>query len=52
MPELRVLSPRLPYRTRVRLRTEHAVNGVCGWLCRSRRGSYVAEWVWRACRML
>lgn len=52
MPELRILTPRLTLRTRARLRAAHSVDSVCGWLCRSRRGSYVAEWVWRACRML
>lgn len=51
MSQPRVLAPRLTLRTRSRLQATHSVDSVCGWLCRSRRGSYVAEWVWRACRM-
>jgi hypothetical protein len=51
MSDLRVLSPRLPLTVRARLRAERSVDGVCGWLCRYRRGTYVAEFLWRACRM-
>jgi hypothetical protein len=52
MPEPRVLSPRVPAATRARLRIEGLVDSACGWLCRYRRGTYIAEWLWRACRML
>lgn len=27
------------------------IDGLAAWLCRTRRGTYVAEWIWRACRM-
>lgn len=50
MPELRILSPRLPYATRVRLRAEYHVDGAAYWLIERRRFR-AAVWLWRACRM-
>lgn len=51
MSQPHILHPRLPLRTRTRLRSAHHVDSLCAWLCRTRPGSHVAEWVWRACRM-
>lgn len=51
MHELRVLSPRLPYCTRLRLAAEHHIDAVGGWLC-GHRCSWLAVWLWRACRMI
>lgn len=51
MTEPRILYPRLPLTTRLRLRAEHRVDGIAGWLVHhGHRRS--ALWLWRACRML
>lgn len=50
MTGLRVLSPRLPYATRLRLRAESIIDGAAYWLI-VRRRFRVAVWLWRACRM-
>ncbi|MEU8968113.1 hypothetical protein AB0D11_02360 [Streptomyces monashensis] len=50
MRDPRVLSPPLPLATRVRLRAEHHIDGIGGWLVE--HGHYrAAIWLWRACRM-
>jgi hypothetical protein len=49
--DLRVLSPRLPYRTRARLRAEHHLTAVGAWLI-DHGHTGAAERLWRACRML
>lgn len=51
MPDLRVLSPRLPLAVRARLRAEYHIDGVAAWLI-ERRHFRAAMWMWRACRML
>ncbi|MFD8805603.1 hypothetical protein [Streptomyces sp. NPDC059597] len=51
MPELRVLSPRLPAATRARLRVEARVDRVGYWLA-SRGAPGVARRLWRAFHML
>jgi hypothetical protein len=48
--DLRILSPRLPYRTRARLRVQERIDGVGGWLA-GHGYPGAAEWLWRACRM-
>ncbi|MCZ4513498.1 hypothetical protein O3Q52_36205 [Streptomyces sp. ActVer] len=48
--DLRVLAPRLPRTTRVRLRAEHHIDGAAVWLI-ERRHFRVARWLWRVCRM-
>lgn len=50
MPDLHVLSPRLPLTRRARLRAEHHIDGAAYWLI-ERRHFRVAVWLWRACRM-
>ena len=50
MPDLQILSPRLPLSTRVRLRAEHCIDRVGGWLA-GHGWPGAAEWLWRACRM-
>jgi hypothetical protein len=34
-----------------RLRFERRIDRLGAWLCRTRPGTHVAEWLWRACRM-
>lgn len=51
MPDPRVLSPRLPLTTRARLHAERRIDAVGAWLC-GHRCTRLAEWLWRACRML
>jgi hypothetical protein len=50
MRDLRVLSPRLPLRTRTRLQAERHVDGLCGWLA-GHGYCWAAECVWRLCGM-
>lgn len=51
MPDLRVLSPQLPYRTRLRLAAARRVDLVGTWLCcHGRRRA--AGWLWRALGMM
>ncbi|MEV7034578.1 hypothetical protein AB0N99_30655 [Streptomyces sp. NPDC093272] len=50
MRDVRVLSPRLPFRTRAQLAIERQIDGVCGWLA-DHRCTRVAEWMWRLCGM-
>lgn len=51
MPDLRVLSPRLPLPTRIRLYAEHHIDTVACQLI-ERQHHRTALWLWRACRML
>lgn len=50
MRDPRILSPRLPLATRARLRFEHLIDGIGGWLA-GHGHSRAAIWLWRACRM-
>lgn len=51
MPDLRVLSPRLPFRIRARLRAERHVDAACSWLA-FHGHEQAAIRIWRACRMI
>lgn len=51
MPDLRVLSPRLPLRTRARLLVERPIDRLACWLVEHGH-TWAAEWMWRACRMI
>jgi hypothetical protein len=50
MPDLRILSPRLPYRTRARLAFERRIDQAGAWLC-GHHGVWAAGILWRVCRM-
>ena len=48
-PQPRILDP-LPWRTRLRLAAEHAVDVIGCWLC-DHRCPELAVWLWKACGM-
>lgn len=47
----RFLAPRLPLRTRLRLRTVGRIDRLGAGLIKHGH-TRVAEWIWRACRMI
>jgi len=42
----RLLTP-LPRKVRFRLWCQHRTTSVLIWLCRTRRGTFAARWLWR-----
>ncbi len=51
MPEPRVLSPRLPYDTRLRLTAARRIDLLGAWLC-DHGQQRTAAWMWRTLRMI